>query len=239
MYQAQDTTPPETQPAQLRNSPFRRHWPPFRLARLRPRCGLPKRYVNPSGACMKFIAMALCFVLGGAASIAHATDRAGDALRRFSVGKWEVIEFVGPRELTYRIATEGKSTQSDLAKYIVFNFLPSLGCEPAPALQIVDMGTYRPGLENGWLPLSYKVPGRKEQSELVRTRMSEGDNFAFLQFFLLEAQGLLAAKDIGHLTIWVPGSADGTVTRSKSMFFSLHGFTAAYQKASQLCKENL
>lgn len=188
---------------------------------------------------MKFIVMALCFVFGWAASIAYATDRAGDALRRFSVGKWEVIEFVGPRELKYRIATEGKSAQSDSAKHVVFDFLPSLGCEPAPALQIVDMGTYRPSLDNGWFPLSYKVPGRKGQSELVRTRMSEGDNFAFLQFFLLEAQDLLAAKDIGHLTIWVPGSADGTVTRSKSMFFSLHGFTAAYQKASQLCKENL
>lgn len=144
---------------------------------------------------MKFIALALCSVLVGSASIAHATDRTGDALRRFSVGKWEVIEFVRPQELTYRIATEGKSTQSDSAKHIVFDFLPSLGCEPAPALQIVDMGTYRPSLDNGSLPLSYKVPGRKEQSELVRTRMSNGDNFAFLQFFMLDAQELLAAKD--------------------------------------------
>ena len=188
---------------------------------------------------MKFIALALCSVLFGSASIAHATDRTGDALRRFGVGKWEVIEFVGSRELLYRIATEGKSAQSDFANHIVFDFLPSLSCEPAPALQIVDMGTYRPSLDNGLLPLSYKVQGRKEQSELVRTRMSEGDNFAYFQIIHLEAPEILAAKDAGHLVIWVPGSADRTVTRSKSMFFSLHGFTAAYQKASQLCKENL
>ena len=86
--------------------------------------------------------------------------------------------------------------------------------------------------------MEYKFPKeRKQTSEAVKSEMSKGDRFAFIQFKKLTTQRFYGAGDKGKLAIWVPGGRD--FPRSGNMYFSLDGFMSAYNKAKESCDENL
>ena len=85
--------------------------------------------------------------------------------------------------------------------------------------------------------MEYKLPNQKGiTSELVKTTMTEGDEFEFLEFTKLTVKKLLLIK--GNLTIWIPASGDGDVKRSGNMYFSLDGFSTAYKEAKRSCDVN-
>ena len=84
--------------------------------------------------------------------------------------------------------------------------------------------------------MEYKLPTQTEATpELVKTVISEGDEFEFLEFSKLTAKTLLL--DNGNLAIWVPASGDGDVKRSENMYFPLDGFSIAYKEAKRLCDD--
>jgi len=88
------------------------------------------------------------------------------------------------------------------------------------------------------LVLAYKIPGETEDLEFVMGQGSADDAFAFFPFEKLTARRLYVTHSRGDLAVWIPASGDGTAKRSSNMYFSLEGFTAAYNRAKKLCMDN-
>ncbi len=101
------------------------------------------------------------------------------------------------------------------------------------------MGGYSENLANGHVPLSYKIPGQKEDTEAVETKMLQGEEFAFFKFQKLSLNKLVNSGSRGNLAIWVPASGNGEVRSSSNMYFSLNGLSQAYSAAKSLCSDNL
>jgi hypothetical protein len=166
---------------------------------------------------------------------ALAVDWTGNVTEIIKSGRWQIIEFAAEKQLIYRISSDATNSEET---HIVFDFVPSKKCEPTPAVMITRYDSYSPDLDEGFVPLAYKLPGRKESMEITKTTMQQGDTFAFFQFKGLTAKPLLQSQDRGNLAIWIPASGDGTVKRSGNIFFSLNGFTVVYEKAQKLCNDN-
>lgn len=175
--------------------------------------------------------LTLCFIKS--ASAVDASDRSTSIIKS---GHWQIIEFAAREQVFYRLSSDATNFDE---KHLVFDFVPSKKCQPGPALMIFRQESYKPDLNGGMMPFTWKIPGQKQAVDLATTEMEEGADFAFLQLHNLTTKSISHAKDKGNLAIWVTPSGDGTVPRSDSIFFSLEGFTKAYEKAQQLCNDNL
>lgn len=180
----------------------------------------------------RWLALIGCLSLS---SQALAIDASGNVTEITRSGHWQIIEFAAQRQLIYRISSDAKNSKE---KHITFDFVPARKCEPTPALFITRQNSYNPVLDEGFVPLAYKLPEQKESMEITKTAMKQGDVFAFFQFQRLTTKSLIQSGDKGHLAIWIPQSGDGTVKRSENIYFSLEGFAHAYDKARQLCNDS-
>ncbi len=182
-------------------------------------------------------------VLG--ALLAPATYAAGapdDASRWASVvanvGDWNVVQFLLPKGIFFRIASD--SANSGLRpweQYISFDFRPDHKCAQPLMVLAHHEASYVAAFDGGFLPISYKIPGQPESDDLATTEMLRGDSYSYAQLHMA-ADKLLLAHDKGFLVMWIPGSGDGTIRRSANVYFSLSGFTGAYQKAMSMCIDN-
>ena len=179
------------------------------------------------------ICIGLSTLVSSEAAIAvDATRSATEVLRS---GRWLLIEFAAREQLVYRISSQSSNSDKN---YLAFDFAPSDKCVPLPAVMSSAFKAYSPALDHGNVPMSYRSPGQSESTEVTETEMAPGDSFAFFQFKGLTTALLLKSHDKGSLSVWVPGSGDGTVKRSGNIYFSLEGFTAAYQGAWKRCHDN-
>lgn len=160
------------------------------------------------------------------------TDRISD-IKEF--GHWQVVEFAGPGQIGYRLATTSIIHPNI---HIAFDFLPSKNCLSAPAIMIIKYDSYIESLDDGLVILTYKFPKEKKQTtEFVKTEMSKRDSFAFLLFQKLTTKKFYRAGDKGKLAIWVPGVY--YFAPSDNMYFSLDGFMSAYKEAKKSCTDNM
>jgi hypothetical protein len=177
-------------------------------------------------------------ILAGALSAtctAYGVDATNNLTEIKKAGHWQVLEFAGANQLLYRLATTSINNGNT---NIVFDFFPSKGCLPAPAVMIMEFDSYQKSLDEGIVIMEYSIPRDKEQTtELIKTAMSEGDKYAFFQFEKLTAKRIYQSDDKGKLAIWIPKGHE--VERSGNMYFSLDGFTLAYQEAKKLCSDNI
>lgn len=183
----------------------------------------------------KTLLIILFFSITVTSNTATATDATGIMRIVGKSGGWKVIEFTAPTQLLFRVAATSVNFPGD---NMVFDFSPNRKCEPSPALMVYKLDSYNPALDNGYIPLNYKLPGQDESAELVHTQMQRGDGFAFFPFKSLTANLLLHSASKGTLAIWVPGSGDGSVQRSNNIYFPLDGFSIAYKKAIEFCNSN-
>lgn len=168
-------------------------------------------------------------------TLAQAVDATSNVTEIFTSGRWQVIEFAATKQLIYRISSLSSNTPDT---NITFDFVPTRKCEPTAAVMISRQTTYSPGLDNGIVPFSYKSPGQKESTELTKTAMQRGGDFAFFSFQKLTVKTLLQSRDKGSLAVWIPSSGDGIVKRSSNIYFPLEGFTSAHERARKMCNDN-
>ena len=178
-----------------------------------------------------FILLGMFFL----ANTTYAVDATSSATEVLKSGRWLLIEFAAKQQLIYRVSSQATNAESS---YLAIDFAPSRKCAPAAAVMSSVMNSYSPALDDGLIPMSYKSPGQPEATEVVKTAMSPGDDVAFFQFKGLTAELILKSRDKGSVAVWIPGSGDGTVKRFNNTFFSLEGFTAAYNGARKRCNDN-
>ncbi|HGV3449933.1 TPA: hypothetical protein ACNGYZ_003481 [Raoultella planticola] len=169
---------------------------------------------------------------GGAADY---TERATKAVK---IGDWNIIEFAADKQIIYKMATEALN-QNLKETYFSFYLTTSDKCKPSLAEMSMLLGGYSETLAHGHIPFSYKIPGQKEITEVVQTRMEQGDQYAFFKFQQLSLRKLMSSGSKGNLAIWVPASGNGEVHGSSNMYFSLNGLSQAYSAAMRLCSDNL
>ena len=155
--------------------------------------------------------------------------------KNIQIGQWQVVEIAGSEEIMYTVLSKSIN-EPDTS--ISFNFVPSKDCFSIAATMMMNFKFYQDDLDSGMVFLAYKLPNQNETIELVKTKMLEGNPYVSFFFEKLTVKTLLQSKDKGKLAIWVHPSGDGTVKRSKNMYFSLEGFSLAYKEAERLCNDN-
>lgn len=168
-------------------------------------------------------------------STTYAVDATSSATEVLKSGRWLLIEFAAKQQLIYRVSSRATNSENS---YLAIDFAPSRKCVPAPAVMSSVMSSYSSALDDGLIPMSYRPPGQSETTEVAKTAMTPGDDVAFFQFKGLTAELLLKSRDKGSLAVWIPGSGDGSVKRSNNTYFSLDGFTTAYNGARKRCNDN-
>jgi hypothetical protein len=168
-------------------------------------------------------------------STTYAVDATSSATEVLKSGRWLIIEFAAKQQLIYRVSSQATNSENS---YLAIDFAPSRKCVPAPAVMSSIMNSYSSALNDGLIPISYRPPGQSETAEVAKTAMTPGDDVAFFQFKGLTAELLLKSRDKGSLAVWIPGSDDGSVVRTNNTYFSLDGFTAAYNGARRRCNDN-
>lgn len=164
----------------------------------------------------------------------YGVDKSNSMTETNRIGSWQVIEFAAPTQLIYRLAS---TSINDPRANVVFDFVPSKGCDPGPAVMIFEFESYIESLDGGQAIYAYKISNHTRPFELVETVMSKGDRFAFFRFNQLTTEFLLGSNDKGRLSVWTPASGDGVVKRSSNIYFSLDGISSAYQEAFRKCSE--
>lgn len=179
--------------------------------------------------------IALCLSVSSFAL--RADDYTDKAVKATKFGDWILVEFAADKQIFYKIATEALN-QNLKETYISFYIAPSAKCEPSTAEMNTLMGEYSDALAQGYVPMSYKIPGQKEHTEVVDTRMTKENPYAFFKFHDLSLKKLLISGNHGNLSIWVPGSGNGSVHGSSNMYFSMRGINQAFEMASKLCRDD-
>jgi hypothetical protein len=165
--------------------------------------------------------------------LSYAVDATNYAHREQHIGHWTLIEFFISERVVYRLSADSINEKN---LNIVFDLVPSKDCISSPAIMVLKLKSYANKSKEGMVIMEYKLPTQTEATpELVKTVISEGDEFEFLEFSKLTAKTLLL--DNGNLAIWVPASGDGDVKRSENMYFPLDGFSIAYKEAKRLCDD--
>lgn len=167
--------------------------------------------------------------------VTNAVDVESRVSNEMRFGKWFLVEFTMPAAITYRIGTE--STLPQLQQTISLDISPLNQCKPDKFIVNQFIG-YKQMDFSGvpFIPIKYKVSGQSVQDSTTKPVVSDG--FVFTPIEHLEASELLKARDKGNVSIWIQPPADDNSPEGK-MFFPLRGFSSAYAKASQLCKENM
>lgn len=186
----------------------------------------------------KFFCSLIALTIGLACSVTHAADYTDRATKAVKIGDWNIIEFAADKQIIYKMATEALN-QNLKETYFSFYLTTSEKCKPSLAEMSMMLGGFSETLAHGHVPLSYKIPGQKEITEVVQTRMDQGDQFAFFKFQQLSLSKLMSSGSRGNLAIWVPSSGNGEVHGSSNMYFSLNGLSQAYSAAKSLCNDNL
>ncbi|EGQ5322070.1 hypothetical protein ACO1Y9_13500 [Klebsiella quasipneumoniae] len=168
----------------------------------------------------------------------YSDDFSNKAVKSYQAGDWVVVEFAADKQLVYKMATE--AINKNLKEtYLSFYFTPPQSCKPTTAEIVMFMGGYNDALDGGKVPMAFKIPGGKEDVEVVDTSMQKNDQFAFFKFQQLTVQKLMSSPGNGNLAVWIPSSGDKRVKGSSNMYFSLNGFKQAYAIANKLCTDNL
>lgn len=186
----------------------------------------------------KSLCSLIAVAIGLIPPVLHATDYTDRAMKAFKIGDWNIVEFAADKQIIYKVATEALN-QNLKETYLSFYLTTSEKCKPSLAEMSMLMGGYSENLANGHVPLSYKIPGQKEDTEAVETKMLQGEEFAFFKFQKLSLNKLVNSGSRGNLAIWVPASGNGEVRGSSNMYFSLNGLSQAYSAAKSLCSDNL
>lgn len=174
-------------------------------------------------------ALALALMLSAGAAYSVDISKEVTGIEHF--GHWQVIQIAGPQAILFRVASVSINEQDwsmtlDLSE----------ACRPESVTLELDRRN-SPPLEGPFLIFSYKVPrDAKTYPDLASVQASAG--FAFLTFKNLTAEQLLSAHGVGTLSLWIPGSGDGAVSRSSNIYFSMDNFPAALNRAKKLCTEN-
>jgi hypothetical protein len=166
---------------------------------------------------------------------AHAVDVTSRATQDRKFDKWQVVEFAMPTQLLYRVST---ISINDRSQTLTFDMDPSKGCQPAPAVLVIENKTPSKASKEGMLIFEYKYPNQDSNVEIVNTLEQKNDRFEFAVFKKLTIPWLLGSNDAGKLAIWIPPSGDGVVKRSENIYFPLQGMTPAYNYAKKLCNDN-
>lgn len=169
------------------------------------------------------------------ASTSYAADARNIITEIAQSGRWLVIEFAAQTQLTYRLSS---TSVNDTRQVVTFDFVPAESCIPTPAVMVSSMNSCSKLFDDGIFPLAYKLPGKEQSMEFVKTAMSKGDTFAFFVFEQLKAPDLLDARDKGKFAIWIPASGDGRIKRGGNIYFSLEGFSTAFLEAKKLCQDS-
>lgn len=147
-------------------------------------------------------------------------------------GAWTVVKTSGSTSISYHLIS--KSTNAPRAR-VFFDFSSSNDCKPSSATIVMQFDSFDPTLSNGAVIINYQLPTQSVVSELAKTKMKNGNNFAFISLKKLTADQIIKENDRGSLAIWLPASGDGQSERSDNMYISLNGFSSAYIGAMAFC----
>lgn len=183
--------------------------------------------------CWKSIVFAVFYFTCKSALAVDTSSRLTEAIR---IGKWHVMEIAADSQLIYRVGATSSNVQY---MNLTFDFAPTLNCNSNAAVMIQRIYQYDSAYDDGVFLFSYKIPGKKESTEMLSSVISKGDVFVFFQFKKLTPNILQQSNGKGSLAIWMPASGDGAISRSSNIYFSLAGFPEALRFAQQKCRESL
>lgn len=180
----------------------------------------------------KTLSLLLPLLLSGTANAVDAENRASNVLQ---FGKWVVIEFTLPEAITYRIGAESNLPQQQ--RNIFIDLFPGNQCQPGKITVNQFIGDNQLDLSGiSFLPVKYKVNGQNTKESITKPEVSDG--FIFTPIEAMEVTELLQTKDKGYFTFWIQPPAKSTLPVQK-MFFPMDGFSKAYNKAAELCKQSM
>lgn len=178
----------------------------------------------------------LIFILSLITTVsANAEDMENRADNMLKFGKWFVVEFTMPTTMTYRIGAESNLPEQKETLFIDISPLNKCEVKGANANQFIGY-KQMDFTDTPFIPAKYKISGQDEKDVITKPVVSDG--FLFTPIDSLTINELLKAKDKGNLSFWIQPPAESHTTVNK-MFFPLNGFTNAYNKAIQLCKDNM
>lgn len=167
--------------------------------------------------------------------VANAVNIENRADNMLKYGKWFVVEFTMPTTMAYRIGAA--SNLPEQKETVFIDISPINNCESKEVVVNHFIGYKQMNFaDTPLVPAKYKISGQIEKDIITKPEVSDG--FLFAQIESLKIHELLKAKDKGNLSFWIQPPADSHSPVNK-MFFPLEGFSSAYNKAVQLCKENM
>jgi len=182
----------------------------------------------------KIVCMFFIFFITQTVTAVDYTDKISEQIK---FKDWQVVEFLGATFPIYRLATTSINHNNT---NIVFDFSPSNECIPSAAKMIQNLEMYKKDefSGDGLMMFAFKFPKQKtEIVELVKTFSEINNSFMFILFKKLTVESFKALNDKGRLAIWVPKGFK--IKRSNNIYFSINGFTAAYNRARELCMDNM
>lgn len=168
------------------------------------------------------------------ANLVNAVDLEKNVSNLLKYEKWFVVELTTPTAMAYRIGAESNLPASNQTIFI--DITPINNCE-AEKVTVNQFIGYKQMDFTGvpFIPVKYKISGQEIKDSVTHPEVSDG--FLFTPIGSMKIQELLKANDKGNLSFWIQPPAEKPTPINK-MFFPLKGFTKAFNKAVQLCKEN-
>lgn len=180
----------------------------------------------------RFLSFFILLVLSNAVNAIDIEDRKSNVLK---YEKWFVIEFTLPNAIVYRVGAQSNLPQQQ--ENIFFDISPLRKCKPDSITINKFIGYKQMNLSDmPFLPVKYKISGQDTKDSVSNPEISDG--FLFTPISSIDVSELLKAKDKGNLSFWVQPPAESSIPINK-MFFPLNGFSKAYAKAIEMCKENM
>ncbi|WP_237929985.1 hypothetical protein [Buttiauxella sp. S19-1] len=175
---------------------------------------------------------AISLFLASTANAANLENRASDVLK---YKKWFVVEFTMPTTIAYKVGTESNLPSEQQTFFIDMSPLSHCQADKITVNQFI--GYKQMDFSSvPFIPIKYKISGQEVKDSVAKPEVSEG--FLFTSIESIQVSELLKAKDKGNFSFWIQPPAESKEPINK-MFFPLNGFSEAYNKAVQLCKDNM
>ncbi|ENA9695558.1 hypothetical protein ABG299_001047 [Salmonella enterica subsp. enterica] len=180
----------------------------------------------------KILFLIILLFLSGTVNAVDTENRASNVLK---YGEWFVVEFTMPDTITYRVGAESKLPQQ--RENIFIDISPLEQCKPGKFTVNQFIG-YKEVDFSGmlFLPIKYKISNQEIKESITKPVVSDG--FLFTPIEAMNVSELLKNKDEGNLSFWIQPPPDSSTPINKT-FFPINGFSKAYEKAIELCKENM
>lgn len=162
------------------------------------------------------------------------SEEQGDII--FTSYKWFVSEQTRPTDLLYVVASPSKVALQNVGLFI--GITTSSDCKQNNFAIAMASRDGQPFPQTPLLPINYQINGGEIETA-ISTPKSVGDKL-IVSIENSSPSSLLSTKGKGNVAFWIPSpSEDKEKWEVEKMYFSLSGFPEAYNKALQLCKDNI